>query len=130
MAAAGPRARALAAAKADIITVAIGALAGRDEVARLVNEIRQTAADRTERIEFASPLFVVGDEAPPWVQRFLDADMAELTARDSLQILRGTPRQMADELQRRRDTVGTSYVSANAAFAEQLAPVVDMLAGR
>src|SRR6266699_3578720 len=83
---------------------------GRDEVARLVNEIRQTAADRTERIEFASPLFVVGDEAPPWVQRFLDADMAELTARDSLQILRGTPRQMADELQRRRDTVGTSYV--------------------
>ncbi len=130
MAAAGPRARALAAAKADIITVATGALAGRDEVARLVNEIRQTAADRTERIEFASPLFVVGDEAPPWVQRFLDADMAELTARDSLQILRGTPRQMADELQRRRDTVGTSYVSANAAFAEQLAPVVDMLAGR
>ena len=56
--------------------------------------------------------------------------MAELIARDSLQILRGTPRQMADELQRRRDTVGTSYVSANAAFAEQLAPVVELLAGR
>jgi alkanesulfonate monooxygenase SsuD/methylene tetrahydromethanopterin reductase-like flavin-dependent oxidoreductase (luciferase family) len=130
IAAAGPRARALAAAKADIITIATGPLASREEVARLVAEIRQAAADRAGQIEFASPLFVVGDEAPAWVQRFLEADMAELIARDSLQILRGTPRQMADELQRRRDTVGTSYVSANAAFAEQLAPVVELLAGR
>jgi alkanesulfonate monooxygenase SsuD/methylene tetrahydromethanopterin reductase-like flavin-dependent oxidoreductase (luciferase family) len=130
MAAAGPRARALAAAKADIITVATGPLADRADLARTVSQIRQEAGDRAEQIEFASPLFVVGDEAPPWIARFLAADMTELIARDSLQILRGTPRQMADELQHRRDTVGTSYISANAAFAEQLAPVVEMLAGR
>jgi hypothetical protein len=37
---------------------------------------------------------------------------------------------MADELQRRRDTLGLSYVSVNAAFADQMAPVVEMLAGR
>lgn len=130
IAASGPRARALAAAKADIVTIAVGPLASRDEVAPLVAEIRQSAGDRAGQIEFASPLFVVGDEAPAWVQRFLGADMAELIARDSLQILRGSPQQMADELQRRRDTVGTSYVSANAAFAEQLAPVVELLVGR
>jgi alkanesulfonate monooxygenase SsuD/methylene tetrahydromethanopterin reductase-like flavin-dependent oxidoreductase (luciferase family) len=130
MAASGPRARAMAAAKADIVTIATGPLASREEVGRLVADVRQAAGDRAGQIEFASPLFVVGDEVPAWMQRFLEADVAELVARDSLQILRGTPRQMADELQRRRDTVGTSYVSASAVFAEQLAPVVELLAGR
>jgi hypothetical protein len=37
---------------------------------------------------------------------------------------------MADELRRRRDAIGVSYVSVNAAFCEQLAPVVELLAGR
>jgi len=36
---------------------------------------------------------------------------------------------MADELQRRRDGLGTSYVAVNAAFIEQFAPVVELLAG-
>ena len=67
---------------------------------------------------------------PPQLRRFLQADLADLVARDSLQILRGTPSQMADELQRRRDTVGTSFVCVNGVFSEQLAPVVDLLSGR
>jgi hypothetical protein len=36
---------------------------------------------------------------------------------------------MADELRRRRDTLGVSYVSVNSAFLEQLAPVVEQLTG-
>lgn len=130
MAAAGPRARALAAAKADTITLATGPLATRDEVAALVAQTRQAAGERADELEFAAPLFVVGDDVPPQLRRFLQADLADLAARDSLQILRGTPSQMADELQRRRDTVGTSYVCVNAVFSEQLAPVADLLAGR
>jgi alkanesulfonate monooxygenase SsuD/methylene tetrahydromethanopterin reductase-like flavin-dependent oxidoreductase (luciferase family) len=128
MAAAGPKARALAAAKADIVTIATGPLADRAEVARLTGEIRAAAGGR--EIEFATPIFVVGDEAPAWTQRFLQTDMATLIERDSLSILRGSPRQMADELQRRRDTIGVSYVSVGEAYAEQFAPVVDLLAGR
>ena len=129
MAAGGPRARALAAAKADIVTLAIGALTSREDAARLAAEVRETAGTRAGSIEFESPIFVVGDEAPRWVQRFLQADFATLVERDSLLILRGSPRQMADELLRRRDEIGVSYVSVNAAFCEQFAPVVELLAG-
>jgi hypothetical protein len=56
--------------------------------------------------------------------------MAALTARDSLLILRGTPRQMADELLRRRDDLGISYSSVNAAFLNEFAPVIELLDGR
>ena len=130
VAAAGPKAMALAAAKADIVTIAAGPLAERDEVARLIAQTRQAAGDRSDAIEFANPIFVVGDEAPPWVAQFLRADLATLIARNSLQVLRGTTQQMADELQRRRDALGLSYVTVNAAFTDQLAPVVELLSGR
>jgi alkanesulfonate monooxygenase SsuD/methylene tetrahydromethanopterin reductase-like flavin-dependent oxidoreductase (luciferase family) len=130
MAAAGPRARAVAAAKADIITVAAGPLTGRDVAARLTGEIRSMAGPRGDAIEFISPIFVIGDEAPPWMQRFLQADFAAMVAADSLFILRGSPQQMADELRRRRDQIGVSYVSVNTAFIEQFAPVVELLAGK
>jgi len=36
---------------------------------------------------------------------------------------------MADELLRRREEIGVSYVSVNSAFCEQFAPVVELLAG-
>jgi len=129
MAAAGPRARALAAAKADIVTLATGALASRDEVARLIGEVRH-AGGRGDDIEFATPIFVVGDEPPPWVTRFLQTDVATLATHDSLQLLRGSPRQMADELERRRETLGITYFSVNSAFATQFAPVLELLTGR
>lgn len=129
MAAAGPRARAMAAAKADIITVAAGPLASHDQAARRTAEIRSMAGPRAEQIEFITPIFVVGDEAPAWMERFLQADFASMVAADSLSILRGSTQQMADELRRRRDAIGVSYVSVNAAFIEQLAPVVELLAG-
>jgi alkanesulfonate monooxygenase SsuD/methylene tetrahydromethanopterin reductase-like flavin-dependent oxidoreductase (luciferase family) len=129
MAAAGPKAIALAAAKADIVTLATGPLASRDEVAAMVAKARQVAGDRAGELEFAAPLFVVGDDAPPWVARFLQVDYTTLVARDSLYILRGTATQMADELRRRREVTGISYISVNGAFAEQFGPVVELLAG-
>jgi len=126
----GPKARAVAAAKADIVTLAIGAVTSRSEVARLVGEVRAAAGARADRLEFAQPIFVVGDEAPAWIGRLLQTDMATLVEHDSLLILRGSPRQMADELERRRDVLGISYMSVNAAFMEQFAPVIELLAGR
>jgi alkanesulfonate monooxygenase SsuD/methylene tetrahydromethanopterin reductase-like flavin-dependent oxidoreductase (luciferase family) len=131
VAAGGPKARALAAAKADIVTLAVGAFASRAEVAELVAGVRATAGERGDDLEFAAPIFVVGDEAPPWIARFLGTDMATLVARDSLMILPGSsPAQIAEELQRRRDALGISYFSVNGAFTEQFAPVVELLAGR
>jgi alkanesulfonate monooxygenase SsuD/methylene tetrahydromethanopterin reductase-like flavin-dependent oxidoreductase (luciferase family) len=130
MAVAGPRARAVAAARADIVTLAGSATAAREQVAEQVAEVRSAAGDRAGAIEFMLPVFVIGDEAPPWVQRFLQTDMATLIERDSLVILRGSVSEMADELQRRRERLGVSYVSVNAAYIEQFAPVVELLAGR
>jgi alkanesulfonate monooxygenase SsuD/methylene tetrahydromethanopterin reductase-like flavin-dependent oxidoreductase (luciferase family) len=130
MAVAGPKARAVAAAKADIITLAVDPLISREEAARLTDAIREEAGNRAGEIEFALPIFAVGDEPPPWLRHFLQVDFATLVAHDSLVILRGSPRQMADELERRREMLGVSYHSVNAAYIEPFAPVVDLLAGR
>lgn len=75
------------------------------------------------------PIFVIGDEVPPGVERFIQADVATLIARDSLLILRGGEREMADELERRREALGLSYFTVNAAFTDRLAPLVERLTG-
>ncbi|MFX0579398.1 LLM class flavin-dependent oxidoreductase [Nocardia nepalensis] len=127
IAAGGPKARALAAAKADRITVASSPFATREEIAALVAQIREQAGERGEEMEFVAPIYVIGDEAPPQISRLLRTDMKTLVERDSLAILRGTPQDMADELLRRRETLGISSFTINAVFAEQFAPVLDLL---
>jgi len=129
VAAGGPKARALAAAKADMFTLAVGPLARRDEVGRLAAGVWEAAGDRASALEFAINIFVVGDKAPAWVQRFTGADAATLIEHDSLAILRGSTQEIAAELQRRRDTLGCSYIIVNGTFIEHFAPVVELLAG-
>jgi probable F420-dependent oxidoreductase len=129
VAAGGPRALALAAEIADTVALAAPPLASRDEVAAMSGRVRQLAGARADELELAMNLFVVGDEVPPWTRQFLQIDPATLIAYDSLTMLRGSTRQMVDELRRRRDDLGVSYVSVNAAFFEQLAPVVERLTG-
>jgi len=130
MAAAGPKALTLAAEIADIVTIAAGALASRDEFGAMVTSLRSAAGARADEIELAMNVFVVGDEVPPWQKDFIGADIDDLVAADSLTLLRGDVDAMVDELQRRRDAFGVSYVSVNSAFYEALAPVVERLAGR
>jgi len=126
----GPRARALAAAKADIVAVGAGPLASRQDMARAVAELREAAGERADQIELQTNIFVLGDEMPEWTTRFLGTDPATLIAHDSLVMLRGDgPRQMADELQRRREAFSVSYISVNAVFMEQMVPVAELLAG-
>lgn len=130
IAAGGPKARDLAARLADIVTIAVGPLTPRTEVAALVGDVRERAGERADRLEFAMNLFAVGDSLPPWTERFDGADRATLIAHDSLTILRGSVDEMTDELQLRRDAVGISYVCVSIDFCEQLAPVVARLTGR
>ena len=129
MAVSGQLALAVAAAKADIITIAIGPLGTRADMARLANDLRSAAGPRADSLELLLNVFVIGDVMPAWMQQFLGADASTLIAHDSLTMLRGSPREMADELQRRREAFGTSYVAVNAAFIDQFAPVVELLAG-
>jgi alkanesulfonate monooxygenase SsuD/methylene tetrahydromethanopterin reductase-like flavin-dependent oxidoreductase (luciferase family) len=130
MAARGPHARQLAAEKADIVSLAVGALEAREEVARLAADIRARAGRRADELEFAMNLFAVGDDLPPGAERILGANPSQLIAMNSLAVLRGTTQDMVDELQRRRAEFGFSYVLASQDAMEQLAPVVEVLTGR
>ena len=129
VAAGGPRARALAGAKADIVTIASGPMVTRAETLAMIDDVRSAAGDRAGDIEYAMNIFVIGDEVPPWIQGFIGADAATLIEHDSLTMLRGSVEQMAEELQRRREELGVSYFSVNSAFLEEFAPVVARLSG-
>ncbi len=130
IAAGGPKARDLAARRADLVTLALDARTTREDADRAARDFRARAGSRAEDITMAMNLFVVGDEVPAHAERYLGADAATLVAHDSLVMLRGdSPRAMADELQRRRETLGISYYAVSEGFAEALAPVVGLLAG-
>jgi alkanesulfonate monooxygenase SsuD/methylene tetrahydromethanopterin reductase-like flavin-dependent oxidoreductase (luciferase family) len=126
IAAGGPRALAFAAAEADIVTLAAQPATPRAEVVAMADRLRELAGPREP--EISMNVFAVGDEIPPWMARFA-GDVSNLSA-DTLALLRGTPREMADELRRRRDTLGVSYFAVGEAFAELFAPVAELLAGR
>jgi alkanesulfonate monooxygenase SsuD/methylene tetrahydromethanopterin reductase-like flavin-dependent oxidoreductase (luciferase family) len=129
MAAGGPKARALAAEKADIVSIAAPALTPRGEVGGAIAEVRAKAGARATDIEFAMNLFAVGDDVPPHAKQATGADPAELVAADSLVLLRGDATAMIDELRRRRDELGVSYILVSAEFMAGLAPAVEALAG-
>jgi probable F420-dependent oxidoreductase len=130
IAAGGKQSRALAARKADIVAVAAAPLASREEVAPVFAELREQAGCRFDEIELSMNIFIVGDNAPAWMTRFIGSDIGALARANSLTMLRGTPEEMADELERRREAFGVSYVTVNVAFYEALAPVVEKLSGK
>jgi hypothetical protein len=96
----------------------------RGEVARLARDFR-TIRD----VELALHVSVIGDTVAPFMAP-PDTDPAALRAVDSLAILPDDPAAAAEELQRRREEIGFSYVVVGAGVADALAPVVAQLAGR
>ncbi|WP_214409916.1 LLM class flavin-dependent oxidoreductase [Sphaerisporangium fuscum] len=126
IAAAGARMLGFAARNADTVALALGASTPEDALADPVRLIRQ-ASDDFDAVELSTGLHLVGDEPPPpWLAAQLGAGVPE----DSIAVLKGTPRQMADRLLRRRDEHQISYITVNAMYADRLAPVVELLAGR
>jgi alkanesulfonate monooxygenase SsuD/methylene tetrahydromethanopterin reductase-like flavin-dependent oxidoreductase (luciferase family) len=68
VAAGGPKALALGARAADIVTLAAPPLAGRDHLAGMAAQLREAAGDRADDVEIAMNLFVVGGAMPPWAR--------------------------------------------------------------
>jgi alkanesulfonate monooxygenase SsuD/methylene tetrahydromethanopterin reductase-like flavin-dependent oxidoreductase (luciferase family) len=124
----GPRGLRLAAEHADIVTFALGPLAPREELAAQVTALREAAPERAIEIAHAVP--VVGDQAPPWIERIINTTAAELRKRDSLAWLPAEPDAMRDELDRRHEQLGISYTIINATYMEQVAPTIKDLARR
>jgi alkanesulfonate monooxygenase SsuD/methylene tetrahydromethanopterin reductase-like flavin-dependent oxidoreductase (luciferase family) len=127
VAAAGPQALMMAAAEADIVTLAAPPATPRDQVRWMADQVRAHAGARAGQVELSMNVFVVGDEVPPWMAGFVDDPSA--LGDDTLALLRGSPREMADELLRRRDTLGVTYFAVGEAFADRFAPVAELLAG-
>ncbi|MBE3008728.1 TIGR03621 family F420-dependent LLM class oxidoreductase [Microbispora sp. NEAU-D428] len=125
VAGAGRRMLALAAEEADIVALAVPADTPEEGLRGPVGTLRELAGARFDDIELSMNLLQVGDEPPPWVPEGLS-----ITSADAAAVLRGSPREMADTLLRRRDALGLSYITVNGFFADALAPVVDLLAGR
>ncbi|GAA2757797.1 TIGR03621 family F420-dependent LLM class oxidoreductase [Actinopolymorpha rutila] len=130
VAGAGRRLLTLAAREADIVALGVAPTGTEYDLAAKVGELRDVAGDRFDRLEIAYNLAAIGSELPGWLAGQLGADPAELVRSGSAAILSGTPAEMADTLRRRRDALGISYITVNGAFMDQLAPVVEALAGR
>lgn len=124
MAVRGPKARALAAEVADTVTFVQQVDEPRADVARLARDFR-AAPD----VELALAVSVIGDRVAPHMAP-PDIDPAAAHAADSLVALPEDPAAAAEEIQRRREEIGFSYIVVGADSADVFAPVVAELAGR
>lgn len=114
---------------ADTVALGLPPRAGDDELAAAVSHARAGEVDRMGEVELSLNLLCVGAEAPPWLARYMTADLDELIAAGSVSVLTGSVAQMVDTLVERRERFGVSYICTNAAFVDALAPVVQQLAG-
>jgi probable F420-dependent oxidoreductase len=130
IAAGGPRSRALAGEVADIVTLPHPPFASRADVRKLVDETRDAAGERADEIEFSMNILVIGDAMNPALEAIVGTDATSLIANNSLFVLTGTPQEMADEIQRRRDELGYSYLTLNGQHMDTFAPVVELLRDR
>jgi alkanesulfonate monooxygenase SsuD/methylene tetrahydromethanopterin reductase-like flavin-dependent oxidoreductase (luciferase family) len=127
IAAGDPRGLELAATEADIVALAAGPADSLADVTALARGVRERAGDRADDLELAMNLFLVGDEVQPWMRQVMGVDPEEMHRRDSPGAVRGTPREMADQLLTRREATGVSYYAVDRTFIDTLAPVVELL---
>jgi len=93
--------------------------------ARVVTEAAEAGRD----VVFNTNLSAVGDDIPSWLQERMGLSVEKLVAAKAFSHLRGTPEEMAETVQRRREVTGVSYVCAGVDNADRLAPVVELLRG-
>jgi alkanesulfonate monooxygenase SsuD/methylene tetrahydromethanopterin reductase-like flavin-dependent oxidoreductase (luciferase family) len=123
MAVRGPKAQALAAEIADVVTFVSLPSEPPDEVARLAREFRGSD------VELALHVSMIGDRVAPFMAP-PDTDPAVARAVGSLAMLPDDPGAAAEEITRRREELGFSYFVFGADVADPLAPVVAELTGQ
>jgi len=131
VAAGGPATRRLAGRVADTVILTGDPYANVASRSGLVNNFRESAGERADDVELLSNLLIVGNgpvDAGVLRARGLDAD--QLVAADAVSVLRGTVSEMCDELQRRRELLGSSYITVSEPMLDAFAPVVETLAGQ
>lgn len=127
VAAAGPRLLELAARTADVVAFGWPPTTDVSAARPRVDRVREAAGTRD--VELACGLIAVGTGAHPWLSR-MGLDAGALAAAGAVTVLTGAPAEMADELRRRRDVLGISYVTVPSNSIEEFAPVVERLSGQ
>ena len=131
MAAGGPRMRRLAGRVADSVLLADNPYVDAARLGSLVAAFQESAGDRADQIELATSLVMVGNEPiEPEAIKALGLDAETLLASNAVSVLRGTTAEMCDELRKRRELLGVSYIMVSESVMEQFAPVVEELTGR
>ncbi|MGI8857713.1 MAG: TIGR03621 family F420-dependent LLM class oxidoreductase [Thermomicrobiales bacterium] len=125
----GKRLLALAAREADIVALGIGPNETEAVVAEKIGWMRDAAGERFGQIEININLMMVGEQMPRWIAAQFGGDAAALARSGAIPVLTGSTDQMCDTLQRRRETLGISYIMVADELMEALAPVVERLAG-
>jgi probable F420-dependent oxidoreductase len=123
----GDRLLTIAARQADIVAVhGDGTDQGLGERVRFV---REAAGERFGELELSTNVFSIGDrEIPPWLRRF-GIDPSRTAGNQNAAVLTGDHPEVIDNLERRRDEFGISYVTINVLTLAEAEPVVARLAG-
>lgn len=131
IAAGGATARGLAARVADTVILTGDPYLDVAGHSGLVDGFQEIAGDRADQIELLTNLLIVGDgpvDAGVIQARGLDAD--RLLESNAVSVLRGSVDEMCDELGRRRELLGSSYITVSEPMMEEFAPVVARLSGK
>ncbi len=127
IAAAGPRMLTLAAELADTVALGLPPAATAADLTTALTHVNRAGGGAD--VELCQNLLAIGTELPADMTRFVRLDLAGLAAAGSVNLLTGTLDEQCDTLRRRRDEFGISYVCINSGFADQMAAVVERLAG-
>jgi probable F420-dependent oxidoreductase len=119
----------LAAREADIIALGVAPTEPESGVAERIGWIRDAAGPRFEQIELNLNLMAVGQEVPRWIASQMGLTAESLARSGAASALTGTTREMVETLQRRRESLGISYIAVADELMEGLAPVVERLTG-
>lgn len=125
----GPRLLALVAREADIVALGVGPDTSEAVMAEKIALLREAAGERFAQLEININLMMVGERMPRWIAAQFGADAGQLARSGAVPVLTGTTDAMCDTLQRRRETLGISYIVVSDELMEALAPVVERLAG-
>jgi len=119
----------LAAREADIIALGIAPTEPEPGVAERIGWIRDAAGSRFDQLEINLNLMAVGQQVPRWISSQMGLSAESLARSGAISALTGTTDEMVETLQRRRESLGISYIVVGDELMDGLAPVVERLAG-
>ena len=120
----------LAAREADIIALGIAPTEPEAGVVERIGWIRDAAGSRFDQLEINLSLMAVGQQVPRYVTSQMGLTAESLARSGAIAALTGTTDEMVETLQRRRESLGISYIVVGDELMDGLAPVVERLAGR